>query len=50
METSTALISHPYALLAVMMLVPVAILLALFGYAIGNYLGWFAAVLCRLVL
>lgn len=31
-------------------LVPVAILLALFGYAIGNYLGWFAAVLCRLVL
>ena len=31
-------------------LVPVAILLALFGYALGNYLGWLAAVLCRLVL
>jgi len=31
-------------------LVPVAILLALFGYALGNYLGWFAAVLCRWVL
>jgi uncharacterized membrane protein len=31
-------------------LVPVAILLALFGYALGNYLGYFAAVLCRLIL
>jgi len=31
-------------------LVPVAILLALFGYALGNYLGYLAAVLCRLVL
>jgi uncharacterized membrane protein len=31
-------------------LVPVAILLALFGYALGNYLGYIAAVLCRLVL
>jgi len=31
-------------------LVPVAILLALFGYALGNYLGWLAAVLCRLIL
>ena len=31
-------------------LVPVAILLALFGYALGNYLGWLAAVLCRFIL
>lgn len=31
-------------------LVGVAILLALFGYALGNYLGWLAAVLCRMVL
>jgi len=31
-------------------LVPVAILLALFGYALGNYLGYIAAVLCRLVM
>jgi uncharacterized membrane protein len=31
-------------------LVPVAILLALLGYALGNYLGWLAAVLCKLVL
>jgi uncharacterized membrane protein len=30
-------------------LVPVSILLALTGYALGNYLGWLAAVLCRLV-
>ena len=31
-------------------LVPVAILLALLGYALGNYLGWLAAVLCKWVL
>jgi uncharacterized membrane protein len=31
-------------------LVAVAILLALFGYALGNYLGYLAAVLCRLVM
>ena len=31
-------------------LAAVAILLALFGYALGNYLGWLAAVLCRLVM
>lgn len=30
-------------------LVPVSILLALMGYALGNYLGWLAAVLCKLV-
>jgi len=29
-------------------LVPVSILLALIGYALGNYLGWLAAVLCKL--
>jgi uncharacterized membrane protein len=30
-------------------LVPVSILLALMGYALGNYLGWLAAVLCKMV-